>query len=124
MSPKKYLAPILLTATLGLGACGSSGGSDAAATTAPTTADAGTATTAADAGGSVAKVSANDASRSEIAAALTAAGVDNADRWAGEVVEYRPYDDSADGFPRLREELAKYNPADGVVDKIISVLSE
>ncbi len=125
MSPKKYFVPIMLATSLGLAACGSSGGSDAASTT---TVAAGASTTTGASTGTgnqaPAKVSANDASREEIAAALTAAGVANAERWAGEVVEYRPYDDAADGFPHLREELAKYNPADGVVDQIISVLSE
>jgi hypothetical protein len=66
-------------------------------------------------------VSANDASRAEIQAALEAAGVPNAARWAGEVVEYRPYADDPT-WAQLRKELAKYNPAPGVVDQIIGVL--
>jgi hypothetical protein len=68
------------------------------------------------------KVSANTATVDEIAAALAAAGVDEADRWAREVVEYRPYDTSDPDLTHLRDELAKYNPAAGVVDQIVSAL--
>jgi hypothetical protein len=57
----------------------------------------------------------------EIVAALEAAGAANADRWAREVVEYRPYENDPN-LPKLREELAKYNPGDGVVDAIVSAL--
>lgn len=71
---------------------------------------------------SIEKVSANAATVDEIAAALAAAGVDNADRWAREVAEYRPYDTSDLNLTHLQEELAKYNPAPGVVDLIVSVL--
>lgn len=67
-------------------------------------------------------VSANTASQAEIAAALQAAGVTNADRWAKEVVEYRPYPLGDIRFTRLREELAKYNPDPAAVDAILSVL--
>lgn len=68
------------------------------------------------------KVSANDASPEEIAAALEAAGVTNAPRWAREIAEYRPYPKDDPTFAKLRDELAKYNPADGVVDLIVATL--
>ncbi len=68
------------------------------------------------------KVSANDASTEEIAAALEAAGVTNATRWAREIAEYRPYPADDPRFAKLRDELAKYNPADGVVDLIVATL--
>lgn len=68
------------------------------------------------------KVSANTATRAELEAALAAAGVPNAGRWAAEVVEYRPYPADDPSFAKLRRELAKYNPAPGVVDRIVSVL--
>ncbi len=127
---RRAIAPLALSVGLvaGTAACGSSG-SDSASTT--TAAASGASTTVAADGGSttteatttdVAKVSANDASQSEIAAALTAAGVENADRWADEVTEYRPYSDADQGFPSLRKELEKYNPTTGTIDKIISVL--
>lgn len=80
------------------------------------------ATNTADAGAPK-KVSANHASREEIAAALEAAGVSNADRWAREVQEYRPYPEDDPDMAKLRGELAKYNPADGVVDAIVATLS-
>jgi len=70
----------------------------------------------------VAKVSANDATEEELVAAFEAAGIDNAEQWADEVVEYRPYSADDPDFMTLREELAKYNPAPGVVDQIIAVL--
>lgn len=116
------LTPLVLAGALTLAACGSSGGSDSSSAKATTTAASSDASTTA-AGSTAGKVSANDASQEEIAAALTAAGVDNADRWADEVVEYRPYDDADQGFPHLREELAKYNPPAGTIDQIIAVLN-
>lgn len=64
----------------------------------------------------------NTASQEEIAAVLTAAGVPNAEQWAREVVEYRPYDMSDPDMAHLRDELAKYNPAAGVVDQIVAAL--
>jgi DNA uptake protein ComE-like DNA-binding protein len=69
------------------------------------------------------KANANTASKAEITAALTAAGVASADRWAGEVVEYRPYATNDPTFAKLRQNLVKYNPAAGVVDQIVSALS-
>lgn len=81
----------------------------AAATEAPAVATAG-------------KVSANDATVDEIAAALESAGVSNATKWAHEIEEYRPYPADDPTFAKLRDELAKYNPGDGVVDQIVAVL--
>jgi hypothetical protein len=65
-------------------------------------------------------VSANDASESDLVTAFETAGIPNAEKWAEEVMEYRPYDEPT--FAKLRDELAKYNPGPGVVDKIISTL--
>jgi hypothetical protein len=70
-----------------------------------------------------AKVSANTASESDIASALTTAGVSNAERWAKEVVEYRPYPADDPNLAKLRENLAKYNPGQDTVDKIVSALT-
>jgi hypothetical protein len=86
----------------------------ASATTAPAT----TSTTRPSA-----KVNANTASIAELTAAFTAAGISTPDRWAREVDEYRPYATNDASFAKLRGELAKYNPAPGVVDQIISTLS-
>ena len=70
----------------------------------------------------IAKVSANEASEVELVTAFTAAGVENPDKWAEEVEEYRPYRTDDANFTKLRDELAKYNPGPGVVDKIVSAL--
>jgi hypothetical protein len=69
------------------------------------------------------KVSANTASAGDIATALTAAGVSNAERWADEVVEYRPYPPDDPGLQKLRDNLAKYNPGEDTVNKIVSALT-
>jgi hypothetical protein len=68
------------------------------------------------------KVSANTASAAELVAALTAAGVSNASRWADEIAEYRPYDASDANLEKLRTELEKYNPGQATIDAIVSVL--
>jgi hypothetical protein len=68
------------------------------------------------------KVSANTASEDAIAAALKAAGVASPKRWAAEVVEYRPYATNDVGLAKLRENLAKYNPAQKTLDQILSTL--
>ena len=70
----------------------------------------------------VPKVSANTASQDVIASALKAAGVPSPNRWAAEVVEYRPYAISDLGLSKLRQNLAKYNPAQQTVDQIVSAL--
>lgn len=69
-----------------------------------------------------AKVSANNATEEELVAAFEAAGIANAEKWADEVVEYRPYAADDPDFTMLREELAKYNPEAGVIDQIVAVL--
>jgi hypothetical protein len=68
------------------------------------------------------RVSANTASQDAIASALKAVGVPSPNRWAAEVVEYRPYPADDLGLSKLRENLAKYNPAQQTVDQIVSVL--
>ncbi len=67
-------------------------------------------------------LSANDASISELAASFESAGISNAQRWAREADEYRPYSVDDTGYTKLRGELAKYNPASGVVDTIVARL--
>jgi DNA uptake protein ComE-like DNA-binding protein len=73
--------------------------------------------------GAPAKVSANTASEEEIFSALTKAGVANPSRWSAEVIEYRPYPANDPNLGKLRQNLAKYNPGPGVVDKIVSALT-
>jgi hypothetical protein len=70
-----------------------------------------------------AKVSANTASDKEIESALAAAGVSNPGRWAHEVVEYRPYPMDDPNLQKLRDNLAKYNPGEETLEKIISALT-
>ena len=124
---------------LGLAACGGSTTSGGTIPSAPAAASsaAGAASSVAGAAGSAAssaggaagsavnsvrKVSANTASEEEITAALTAAGVSNPGRWAEEVVEYRPYPADDPNLTKLRDNLAKYNPGQETVDKIVSAL--
>ncbi len=71
----------------------------------------------------VAKVSANNATNAQHIAAFTAVGIPNPSSWAREVQEYRPYDANDASLTKLRQNLAKYNPAAGVVDKIVATLS-
>jgi hypothetical protein len=68
-------------------------------------------------------VSANTASEDDITGALQAAGVSNPSRWAEEVVEYRPYPADDPNLGKLRDNLAKYNPGQETVDKIVSALT-
>ncbi|MGV9775607.1 hypothetical protein [Streptosporangium sp. NPDC003464] len=117
-----------LAAFAALTACGGSPSEQASQTSAPATAPA-TATSPATspttaAGGRprTEKVSANTASKDEIIAALRAAGVSNPERWAEEVIEYRPYAADDADLTSLRENLAKYNPGQETVDKIVSAL--
>ncbi|MGZ5394887.1 MAG: hypothetical protein ACXWEI_05280 [Mycobacterium sp.] len=70
-----------------------------------------------------AKVSANTASKEQIEAALRDAGVSNPARWAEEVLEYRPYPSDDPNLTKLRDNLAKYNPGQQTIDKIVSALS-
>ena len=67
------------------------------------------------------EVNANTASVEELQAAFEAAGITNADKWAREVAEYRPY--PADPtWAQLRQELSKYHIAPDVLEKIIGLL--
>jgi hypothetical protein len=66
-------------------------------------------------------VNANAASVAELQAAFEAAGISNADKWAREVAEYRPY--PADPtWAQLRQELGKYNIDPAVLEQIIALL--
>jgi ABC-type phosphate transport system substrate-binding protein len=122
MKKLAVVAVPVLVALLGLAGCGGSESSSSPSST-TTTADSSASPTTSASGTSTAKVNANTASQAEIAAALEAAGVPNADRWAGEVVEYRPYATDDPTFAKLKQNLAKYNPGDAVVTKIISALT-
>ena len=69
-----------------------------------------------------AKVSANTATHEELVTALTEAGVANADRWAREVEEYRPYDAGDPTLAHLQDELAKYDPDPTTLATILGAL--
>lgn len=70
----------------------------------------------------VPKVSANTASEDAIAAALKAVGVGSPNKWAAEVVEYRPYAADDLDLTKLKDSLLKYNPTQKTLDQILSVL--
>ena len=99
-------------------ACGGEEPSAATAPSAAPTAEVAANTTPATSG----TLSANNASIAELTAAFEAAGIGSARRWAREVDEYRPYSVDDTNYTKLRAELAKYNPAPGVVDAIIAQL--
>ena len=132
-------AGIAAVVVLGLAGCGGSPTSSGTTPSVPAAASsaAGSASDAAAAAGSAVnsagsaagsaansarKISANTASEEEITAALAAAGVSNPSRWAEEVVEYRPYPADDPNLGKLRDNLAKYNPGQETVDKIVSAL--
>jgi hypothetical protein len=129
---RELARPLLTVAIAAAVACG---GATALSTPTPTTAStstasavptpttAATASTAPSATAAVAKVSANNATIAQLTAAFTAAGIPNPSAWAREVEEYRPYAASDTNMTKLRQNLAKYNPAPGVVDKIVATLS-
>jgi hypothetical protein len=122
-TPRLLAAAAVCALALGLAGCGSGStpsGSAPSAATAPTTSSG--APGAAPAA-SAEKVSANTASEDEIAAALESAGVSNPEKWAEEVVEYRPYPADDPNLTKLRDELAKYNPGQETTDKIVSALA-
>ena len=106
-------------AVLGIAGCGGGGGDSSsgseATTTSSSSGSAGTPTGT--------KADANKASVDELTAAFTAAGVPNAGKWAREVEEYRPYPTNDSTFAKLRQKLAKYNPAAEDVEKIVGALS-
>jgi hypothetical protein len=90
-----------------------------AATTSVTT----TASNATTAKSTTTKVNANTATQAELQAAFQAAGVSNPAQWAREVTEYRPYTADDTNWGKLRKELAKYNIAADVLEKIIATLT-
>jgi DNA uptake protein ComE-like DNA-binding protein len=129
--PRVLAAVLIASAVSTAAACGggskaatssSSASASAAAatttTTITTTTGGGTSSSAATTSG---KVNANTASVGELQAAFEAVGISNAKRWAQEVDEYRPYANDP-SFPKLREELSKYNISPDALAKIISVL--
>jgi hypothetical protein len=95
----------------------------AAATPQSPTSGAASSAPSATAGTIAGKVSANTATSDELVAALQAAGVPNADRWAREVMEYRPYDTSDPTLQHLQDNLAKYNPDPATLAAILSALT-
>jgi hypothetical protein len=109
------IALIIAVALAAVGCGGSTTSKDGESTT--------PATSSAQSAPAGAKVSANTASVEDITAALNAAGVSSAERWAHEVVEYRPYPPDDPNLTKLRDNLAKYNPGEDTVNKIVSALT-
>src|SRR4051794_21473855 len=110
-----------------LAACSSSGGGVPSAAATPVASPGATASAAVvastAASSATTRVSANSASEPEIAAALQAAGVPNATRWAREVTEYRPYPTDDPTLQKLQHNLAKYNPDPATLAGILSALT-
>ena len=125
-STNARMATMCIAGILALGLAGC-GGSTTSSGTAPSAPAAATPNSAGSAGSAPAstgtKVSANTASEDEIATALESAGVSNPERWAEEVVEYRPYPADDENLTVLRDNLAKYNPGQETTDKIVSALT-
>jgi hypothetical protein len=120
MKPRLVRIALIGTAALlPLSACGTT---DSGASTDTTVAVATTATNATPDSADEGTVDANTASVAEMTAAFETAGIPNAARWAREVEEYRPYPTDDPTMADLRQELAKYNPTDEVVDQIVATL--
>ena len=115
------LASLLAIAAIAMAGCGSSTSSNASASTQSTSTSTTTTTTGSTTAAS-GKVSANTATTDELVAALDCAGVTSADRWAREIMEYRPYDTADATLASLRQELSNYNPSADQLAKIMSVL--
>jgi ABC-type glycerol-3-phosphate transport system substrate-binding protein len=118
MRPVSRAVVAAVISVLALAACGGGGENTAAPGGTTTTADVSVTGSA----GPAVKVSANNASAEELRAAFEAAGIPDAERWAEEVEEYRPYPADDPNLTKLRQELEKYNPGPGVVDKIVATL--
>jgi competence protein ComEA len=117
-------AAIGLAVAMLLAACGGAAtGSIPAVTANPSQPAVATAAPGATSGTTVTTVSANTASQAELVAALTAAGVPNASRWANEVMEYRPYPTDDATLQRLQDNLAKYDPDPATLAAILSALT-
>jgi competence protein ComEA len=114
----RLLAGLLISAALA--ACSVQSTPDASATSSTS---ASISASAAPSAVDSATVSANTASREELVAALTAAGVPNADRWATEVMEYRPYATDDPTLQKLQDNLAKYDPDAATLAAILAALT-
>jgi hypothetical protein len=128
MTTRRLLAVACLGLALVLAACtaGSIDPADpttAADATAAASTPAPTSSATASATATTGAVSANTATESELVAALEAAGVSSADRWAREILEYRPYDTTDPTLQHLQDELAKYDPDPATLAGILSVLT-
>jgi len=131
MSRKFSLASIGLVLAIGLAACAGAGAastpSSATSTSASPTPTATpssssvASSTPSDSAPATTKINANNATVEELQAAFEAAGISNADRWAREVAEYRPYP-SDPTWAQLRQELGKYNIDPAVLAQIIALL--
>lgn len=114
---------LVVVALAAVTACSSASTSKSASDDASSTSSTTATTAGSSSTGSSRQVSANDATMAELVTALTDAGVPQADRWAREVDEYRPYPTDDPTFAKLRQELSKYNPSTEVVDQIVGALS-
>jgi hypothetical protein len=114
------LLPAILS--IAIAACSTGSGSSNTTTTGTSSTTASSTPSASTGAAATTKVSANTATESELVAALTAAGVPNADRWAREVMEYRPYPADDATLQKLQDNLAKYNPDSATLAAILAAL--
>jgi len=124
------LPTIAAAFALTVAACGGSDSASSdtsAASSSPTTAATGSPDTSpavsSPSTGDLATVDANNASADELIAALEANGVTNAEKWADEIEEYRPYATDDPTFAKLRDELSKYNPDAATLEAIVGSLT-
>ncbi len=108
---------VLALAGLGLVACGGSSSAEKVNTPPATTAVAAPAAVV-----TAAKVSANEASKEALVAVMTGAGIANADKWADEIIEYRPYSTADTSLEVLSGELTKYNASPETITQILGLL--
>jgi len=113
---------VALALAMTITACSTATGAGDVATAKPTATPTVSAAITATESSTPRTVSANTAMAGELVAALEAAGVANADRWAREIMEYRPYDAADPTLQHLQDELAKYNPDPATLAAILSVL--
>lgn len=104
------------------GCSGGSGSTPGTASATPAATSAATPVTTPAPSTAAGRVSANTASQAELVAALEAAGVANASRWAREIEEYRPYPADDPTLAKLADELAKYNPDAATLEAILGAL--
>jgi glucose/arabinose dehydrogenase len=119
---RAFILPALLGLTLAACSTGASSSSPSTHTSSSQPASSATAAATSSAATATSKMSANNASEADLVAALSVAGVPNAERWAREVMEYRPYPTDDPTLQKLQDNLAKYDPDAATLAAILAAL--